>query len=285
MAYCLSLRGLTVPLKRLVGVVLAVLLVHGAPAQAAGEQSKVELWETVLKPQYFQDRPISSDQAIVELRLPVRAEDSGVVPISVNAKIPQTAERYVKTVYVIIDKNPRPLAGTFHLTPEAGRADLAMRLRVNEFTYVRVIAEMNNGELHMDSGYTRASGGCSEPPPFLKLQESRKRIGEMKFRASKDEGAATDDVALGQLMISHPNITGMQLDQRTRAFIPAEYVTKVEIRYNGAHILTAETDISISEDPSFRFFFKPKKGGGSLEARMTDSKGREVTRTFPVDHS
>lgn len=268
-----------------VGVlVLGVLLAHGGAARAAGEQSKVELWETVLKPLYFQNRPISSDQAIVELRMPVRAEDSGVVPISVNAKIPQTAERYVKTVYVIIDKNPRPLAGTFHLTPETGRADLAMRLRINEFTYVRVIAEMNNGDLHMDAGYTRASGGCSEPPPFLQLQEARKRIGEMKFRASKEDSAAADDVALGQLIISHPNITGLQLDQRTRAFIPAEYVTKVEIRYNGTHILTAETDISLSEDPSFRFFFKPK-GGGSLEARMTDSKGREVTRTFPVDHS
>lgn len=283
--HCLSLRGFIVQINRVIGVLmLGLLLAHGAPAGAAGRQSQTELWDTVLKQQYFQDRPISSDQAIVELRLPVRAEDSGVVPISVNAKIPQTAERYVKTVYVIIDKNPRPLAGTFHLTPEAGRADLAMRLRINEFTHVRVIAEMNNGDLHMDSGYTRASGGCSEPPPFLQLQESRKRIGEMKFRASKEGGDAAEDVALGQLIISHPNITGMQLDQRTRAFIPAEYVTKVEIRYNGTHILTAETDISISEDPSFRFFFKPK-GGGSLEARMTDSKGREITRSFPVDHS
>jgi len=258
-------------------------LVTGGLAHAAGKQSGTELWDTVLKPQHFQQRVISSDQAIVELRIPVRAEDSGVVPVSVNAKIPQTAERYIKTLYVFIDRNPKPLAGVFHLTPEAGKADLAMRLRINEFTHVRVVAELNNGELHMDSGYTRASGGCSEPPPFLQLRESRKHIGEMKFRANHEQGA-DGSVALGQLIISHPNVTGLQLDQRTRSFIPPEYVTKVEISFNGRHILSAETDISISEDPSFRFFFRPE-AGGTLEARMTDSKGREFTRSFPVEAS
>jgi len=255
-------------------------LSFAAQALAAGEQSEVDVWQTLLKPQYFKDRPISVDNTVMELRVPVRAEDSGVVPVSLNAKIPQTPERYIEKVYVFIDRNPKPLAGLFHLTPAMGRADLSMRLRINQFTFVRVVAEMNTGELHMDEGYTRASGGCSEPPPFLKLKEARAKIGQMKFRAtgSKDESG----VALGQLMISHPNITGLQLDQRTRAFIPAEYVTKVEVSFNGQHIMTAETDISISEDPSFRFFFKPQ-GGGTIEARMTDSKGRSFTQTFPVE--
>ena len=260
-----------------------LLLICLGPLAAAEEgTSQADLWNAVLRPQYFRDREVSKDQSIVELRVPLRAEDAGVVPVSINAKIPQTAERYVKTLYVFIDRNPKPLAGVFHLTPDLGRADLAMRLRINEFTFVRVVAEMNNGELHMDEGYTRASGGCSAPPPFLKLKEARENIGKMKFRASRDGSTPEKDIALGQLIISHPNITGLQLDQRTRAFLPAEYVTKVELSFNGTHIMTAETDISISEDPSFRFFFKPK-GGGTLEAKMTDSNGREVTRSFPVE--
>ena len=44
----------------------------------------------------------------------------------------------------------------------------------------------------------------------------------------------------------------------------------------------AETDISISEDPSFRFFFKPQ-AGGTLTAEMTASKGRIVMHSFEVD--
>jgi sulfur-oxidizing protein SoxY len=250
-----------------------------ANTAAVGEQSEVDLWQGLLKAKYFQAREITVGKSIVELRLPVRAEDAGVVPVSIDAKIPQTDERYIKNLYVFVDKNPKPLAGLFHLTPDLGQADLAMRLRINEYTNVRVIAEMNNGDLHMDEGYTRASGGCSEPPPFLKLKEARARIGEMQFRATPDEGG--EDLALGQLIISHPNVTGLQLDQRTRAFIPAEYVTKVVINFNGKHIMTAETDISVSEDPSFRFFFKPKQGG-TIEAQMTDSNGREVTHVFAV---
>lgn len=248
---------------------------------ATGEgQSEIDVWSTFLKPKYFGERPIQVGKSIIELRIPLRAEDAGVVPVSLNAKIPQTPERYIKRMYVFVDKNPKPLAGLFHLTPDMGRADLSLRLRISQFTDVRVIAELNTGELHMDTGYTRASGGCSEPPQFLKLKEARARIGQMKFRSRiSDEDKA---IALGHLIVSHPNVTGLQLNQRTRAYVPADYVTKVVINFNGQHIMTAETDISISQDPSFRFFFKPRSGG-TISAEMTDSTGRNFTKTFAVE--
>ncbi|MEM7543206.1 MAG: quinoprotein dehydrogenase-associated SoxYZ-like carrier [Pseudomonadota bacterium] len=242
-------------------------------------QSEIDLWATLIKPKFFGDQNIVEGDSLIELRIPLRAEDSGVVPISINAKIPQTEDHYIEKMYVFVDKNPKPLAGTFTLTPEMGQADLAMRLRIDQFTHVRVIAQTNSGELHMHTGYTRASGGCSEPPPFLKLKEAKARIGQMKFRSQASE--QNGDVALAHLLISHPNITGLQLDQRTRAYIPAEYVTKVGVHFNGQHIMTAETDISISEDPSFRFFFRPKEGG-TLTAHMTDSKGREISHSFEI---
>jgi len=258
---------------------LAVLMLV-CSGGAVAEQSEVDVWETLLRPQHFGDREIHEGKSVIELRVPLRAEDSGVVPVSVNAGIEQTPDRYIERLYVFVDKNPRPLAGKFLLTPAMGRADLAMRLRINEYTTVRAIAETNDGELYMDTAFTRASGGCSEPPPFLKLKEARERIGEMHFRTRADE--KDESVALAHLLISHPNVTGLQLDQRTRAFIPAEYVTEVVVRFNGEHIMTAETDISISEDPSFRFFFQPQ-AGGTLTAEMTDSKGRNVTRSFEVE--
>jgi sulfur-oxidizing protein SoxY len=258
---------------------LFAILSRGAAAEL---QSDVDVWKTLLRPQYFGDREIIEGKSMVELRIPFRAEDAGIVPVSINAKIAQTDERYFERMYVFVDKNPKPLAGKFSLTPAMGKADLSMRLRINEYTTVRVIAETNSGELYMDSGFTRASGGCSLPPPYLKLKEAKKRIGQMKFRAKTDTTEGDSDVALGHLLISHPNITGLQLNQRTRAIIPAEYVTKVVVRFNDQHVMTAETDISISEDPSFRFFFKPQ-AGGTLTAEMTDSKGRIVMHSFEVD--
>ena len=186
---------------RLIGLLLCAVL---ASAGHAAEQSEVDVWETLLRPQYFGDREISEGKSIVELRIPLRAEDSGVVPVSVHAGIPQTAERYIKELYVFVDKNPRPLAGKFLLTPAMGKADLAMRLRINEFTHVRVVAETNDGQLYMDTGYTRASGGCSEPPPFLKLKEARARIGEQRERLGTQSkarirpGANQDRVSCGR---------------------------------------------------------------------------------------
>jgi sulfur-oxidizing protein SoxY len=250
-----------------------------AAAQAIGERSEKEVWPTLIRPGVFGDREILEGDDVIELRVPLRAEDSGVVPVSVNAKIQQTPERYIETVYVFIDRNPRPLAGTFHLTPEMGRADLAMRLRVDQVSHVRAVAELNNGELHMHKGFTRASGGCSEPPPFLELKQAREQIGQMRLKVRP--AAMEGNPALAQLSIRHPNITGLQLDQRTRTYIPAEYVTEVKISFNDTHVMTAETDISISEDPSFRFFFRPD-GPGTITAEMTDSKGRNFVRSFDV---
>ena len=264
----------------LIVIMLAASLGSQFAFTAEPQQSEVDVWVACLKPKYFGEREIQSGKSIIELRIPQRAEDAGVVPVSLNAKIPQTAERYIERMHVFVDKNPKPLAGVFHLTPDMGRADLSMRLRINEYTHVRVVAELNTGELHMDHGYTRASGGCSQPPQFLKLKEARARIGQMKFRARTSE--ADKAMALGQLIVSHPNVTGLQLNQRTRAYVPAEYVTKIVINFNGTHVMTAETDISISEDPSFRFFFRPESGG-TISAQMTDSKGRDFTRTFEVE--
>lgn len=247
----------------------------------SAEQSPVDVWSSLIQPKYFQDRVIIEGESVVQLNVPYRAEDASVVPVSINAQIPQTPDVYIKKLYLFADKNPAPLAGTFHLTSEIGRADLAMRIRIDQYTNVRVVAEMNTGELHMDTRFIRASGGCSLPPPFLELKAAKEHIGEMKFRSIASKNDKERDSTLGQLLISHPNVNGLQLDQRTRSIIPADYVTRVVVSYNDTRIMTAETDISISQDPSFRFFFNPETGG-ELKAEIEDSKGRTFTKVFEV---
>lgn len=260
---------------------LLILMVATLTSQslwAEENQSKVDVWSSLIKPHHFEARSIQEGQTIIHLNAPHRAEDATVVPISVNAQIPQTSDRYIKTLYVFADNNPAPLAGTFHLTPAMGRADLSMRIRIDQYTQVRAVAEMNTGELFMDSKFVRASGGCSLPPPFLELQDARNRLGKMKFRTLMTDANANQ---LAQLQISHPNVNGLQLDQRTRSIIPADYVTEVKLSFNDEPIMTALTDISISQDPSFRFFFNPAEDG-HITAEMQDSKGRKFTQRFAV---
>ncbi len=262
-------------------VMLLFILVSSWVSARAAEPADAGVWDSLLKNTYFENRTLHEGKSVIEINVPRRAEDAGIVPVSIHAKIPQTPDHYIKTLYVFVDKNPQPLAGTFHMTPESGRADLALRLRVNEYTHVRAVAELNDGELYMDSSYTRASGGCTKPPPFLTLKTARKNIGKMKFR-SLNHGKPAPDAQLGQLIVSHPNVTGLQLDQRTRAYIPAEYMTHIAVSYNDKPVFTADTGISISTDPSFRFFFKKDKAG-RISALMEDNKGRKVAHSFSVE--
>lgn len=251
----------------------------GSPLPAlAQDQSPVDVWQKFLKPKYFADTKIIDDHAVIELTTPYRAEDAAFTPVSIKAQFPQSVQRFIEKIYVIIDNNPDPLAGIFTMTPAMGRADLALRVRINDYTNVRALAVLNNGEVHMVSNFVKAQGGCSAPLGS-DFKTAMDRMGTMHFRTL---GAVNkDDTLVGQLMFSHPNVTGMQKDQKTQLVRPAHYVKEVKVYLDDTLLLQAETGISISEDPSFRFFFKPH-GNGEIKADITDSKGKSWTHRFKV---
>ncbi|GAB4265547.1 MAG: quinoprotein dehydrogenase-associated SoxYZ-like carrier [Methylomicrobium sp.] len=230
-------------------------------------------WTSLLKDQYFAGRSISESDAVIELEAPYRAEDPALVPLKIVSKVPQTPDKYIKKIWVLVDKNPFPYVGEFEFTPDSGKADLAMRVRVNTYSFVRAIAEMNDGQLFMTKKFVKASGGCSAPIG-ADLDAAMKRLGKMKFRlADAVETGKPNEV---QLFISHPNITGMQMDQVTRFIKPSHFVNRVEVTFNDKPILTAKTDIAISADPNFRFYFVPDKSG-ILKAEFSDTSCKSPT--------
>ena len=257
--------------------IATILLIFVATASA--DQSKIDVWETFLKPKYFPHTELVEASRVIELRTPYRAEDAAVTPVSITAKFPQTDEHFIEKIYMFVDENPQPLVGVFHLTRSMARADLAMRVRVDKYTNIRAIAVLNSGEHHMVSNFVKAQGGCSAPLA-ADFATAMKNIGAMKFRLLGEPNP--DATVVGQFMLSHPNVTGMQKDQKTQLIRPAHYVNTVKLYFNDEHVLTAETGFSISADPSFRFFFRPT-GGGELRADVSDSKGMAWTQTFMVD--
>jgi sulfur-oxidizing protein SoxY len=238
------------------------------------------VWEENLRPGAFQEREINENQAdaVVEVKAPFRSEDPSVVPVSIHSKIPQTADRYIKKLHIYLDKNPLPLVGVFEFTPESGKADLAMRIRVDDNTYFRVVTEMNNGDLLMSKSFIRSLGGCSEPLG-ASVDESLKRMGKMKMNTVGD--VTLGEPNLMQLKISHPNITGLGASQRTGVKPPPFFVKEIEIDYGGKLVMKANLTFAISQDPSFRFFFTPEE-----EADMTvivvDTKNNEFKSTHSV---
>lgn len=250
-------------------------LVHGAEPAAS---SPVDIWASLLKPQYFGRTPLIEDRAIIDLRTPYRAEDAAFTPVAISAGIPQTSTRYIKDVYIFVENNPQPLAAVFHLTPAAGRADLALRVRVDQYTNIRAVAVLNTGEHHMVSNFVKAQGGCSAPAA-ADFAQAMEHLGAMKFRAVNDD--VHSDLMIGQLLLSHPNVSGLQKDQKTQLIRPEHYVKAIRLYAGETLLMTAETGFSVSEDPSLRFYFRPN-GVAQIRAEVEDSKGLHWQERFKI---
>ena len=263
------------PMK-MIGLLLAGLLIANL-AQAAGEEDAA--WNNVLKKKYFGDRTIEETTSLIELTAPYRAEDPALVPVSITAKIPQTPDNYIKTITLIIDNNPEPFAAAFHFTPASGKADIATRLRFNAYTNIRAIVETNDGKLSMAKSYVKASGGCSAPIG-TDLDAAMARLGKMKFKLEGDKLVLKQPNQI-QLLVSHPNISGMQMDQISRMIKPAHFVTQLKVGFNGKPVFSAEADIAVSTDPNFRFYFVPDQAG-ELKAEIKDNQGKEFSYTQAV---
>ena len=192
---------------------------------------------------------------------------------------PQTKERYIEKIWLIVDNNPSPIAAVFNFTLESGRADIETRIRVEEYTYVRVVALTNDGKLSMVANYVKASGGCSAPASKDAVA-AKANLGKMRVRVVEMTDASHP--ALAQLMISHPNDSGLAMDQVTRSYATPHFVRSVEIRYGGKLVMNADVDFSISENPNFRFYFVPE-GGGELDVKVVDNQDLLFTAHMKLD--
>src|SRR3546814_19022275 len=63
---------------------------------------------------------IASGDGVIALEAPYRALDAATVPVVVTAQIPQTEDRYIKSLTLVVTDNPAPIVGTFHFSPANG---------------------------------------------------------------------------------------------------------------------------------------------------------------------
>lgn len=257
---------------------LGALLAAGPVAaneKAEPDPEKSEYWEPIRKIM-FGDRAILDGKDVVRVYLAVRADDASTVPVAVKAAIDQTPERYIKTLYLVVERNPSPTAGVFHFTPDSGRVQLETRLRFEDFSHVRAIAETNDGKLYMASRWVKAAGGCSAPNARNAVPAHL--LGKMKFKF-EDETIKYNEPSLVQLMIRHPNESALAGD-----FDPTkvpQFVRSVAVSFAGKPIMTAELDFSISDNPSFRFNFVPHTRG-ELRVEVEDTHDQRYTQTMII---
>jgi sulfur-oxidizing protein SoxY len=254
-------------LGRLLAGSAVAFAASGARAEEAGP------WADI-REALFEDRPIEDGSKLLALDAPIRAYDAAVVPVAIKALQPAQP---IRTVHLIVDKNPAPVAVVFHLQPGVP-ADLSARVRINEYTPVRAIAETEDGRLWMVERFVKAAGGCSAPATKDK-DAAMARIGRMKL---KPQGLPNAGEPLPvEVLISHPQYTGMQIDQVSRNWIPPDHLTRVAVRWNDRPLLEMDADISLSEDPALGFVLHPD-GPGTLTVVADDTEGRHFEQSWPL---
>ncbi|HJV25837.1 MAG TPA: quinoprotein dehydrogenase-associated SoxYZ-like carrier [Aromatoleum sp.] len=230
-----------------------------------------------LRAALFGARPIAvADEDTLALEAPARAADAAIVPIAVRSRLDPSAAHHVKTVWLVIDGNPSPVAATLHFGLESGRADVETRVRIEQYGFVRAIAELDDGSLYMATRFVKASGGCSAPAGKDPAAAAA-NLGRMRLKVDDAGG----EWRRAQLMISHPNTSGLAMDQITRLYPKPHFVRQVTVQYRGRPVLVAEVGFSISENPSFRFMFRGE-GGGELAAEVVDTDDRSFESRVPV---
>lgn len=258
---------------------LALLLIgtNMLPAAAAEmrETERAERWAD-LSHALFRNRPVQDAGDALIIDAPARAENAALVPITLRLAGPLAKD--ARALYLVIDNNPSPLAAVFHFGALADRSEVATRVRIDDYTYLHAVTEAADGTLYAAQRFIKASGGCSAPEGNDRSL-ALARLGKMKlsFVPPPRLGQTTGV----QLLISHPNSSGLQTDQLTHSYIPADFIQQIRITYDGAEVLTVDSDIALSEDPSIRFGLLPR-APGEIKVEIEDSRQRHFTQRWPL---
>ena len=268
--------------RRVFAAIVLFLCAFGGSARAErSEAERATRWSD-LKHAIFGDRTVEDAANRVTIDAPARAEDAAVVPVAI--RIAEALAPEIRGLYLVIDDNPSPLAAHFRLGPLADAREIATRVRVDDYTYLHAVAETADGRLYAAARFIKAAGGCSAPAgkdQALALE----RLGKMKVNFT--ERSKTDEPVRVKLLISHPNNSGMQMDQANRNYIPADFMQTLEVTYNGQSVFRLESDVAISEDPTFNFSIRPTdwSSPGVIKAEILDSSKRHFTQSWPVPNA
>jgi sulfur-oxidizing protein SoxY len=261
--------------------IAAWMIVAATVAWAAPEAN--DPWPGLVQ-DIFASRPIHEGSGIITIDMPYRAEDAAIVPVTLRTILPPTDPRRVVAITLVIDQNPAPMAARFELGKDAQVSQISTRVRVNNYTTVHAVAELSDGQLYMSKTFVKASGGCSAPA-VKNVEEANARLGQMRFRQFP---ALTDgpshSVRDAQIMIGHPNNSGLQMDQVTHLYIPAFFVNELRIWQGDNLVLAMEGGISISEDPNIRFTYVPNDVT-RIRVEAKDTEGHVFQKEWKVDGS
>ena len=125
-------------------VALAAAWPQKAFGSSAAEQAMIDLLGT--------DQTTVSDQ--ITLEVPEIAENGAVVPVTIS-----TTLENVESISIVVEKNPRPLAATFEMSPGT-LPDISSRIKMGETSDVMAVVKTDAGVFSTSKQVKVTIGGC-----------------------------------------------------------------------------------------------------------------------------
>lgn len=182
-----------------------------------------------------------------------------------------TVNKKYKNISVVVEGNPHQLPGIGSLAltmhPKVAPFKFETNIRMEQDSFVDVIAEDENGKFFYNQVAIRSAGGCSAGVTY-DADAVLKQVGTMKV-------LNTDTRA--SVFIKHPQHNGFQanLTNYTGLYIlPEWHLTSVSVTDDEKEIWSADFGGgSTSENPYF--VFDTQKIKGSLKVIAIDTQGKQ----------
>jgi sulfur-oxidizing protein SoxY len=259
---------------------LAAAIAFGA-VRSLGAAEVDDPWPDLAR-DTFKSRPLADGTGLIAIDMPARAEDAAIVPVTLRTTLPLGDARVLKAFTLVIDENPAPVAATFKVGSSVTM--ISTRVRVNAYTNVHAVAELSDGQLYVVQTYVKASGGCSAPTA-KNPDEAKANLGAMRFRQFGQARAGPNSGPReAQIMVRHPNNSGLQRDQLSLLYIPLFIVRELRIWQGDQLVLDMDGGISVSEDPNIRFSYLPN-GAGTFRAEAVDTEGYVFKGEWPIEQA
>ncbi len=105
---------------RVFGMIALVVALSSVAAQRSRAAESSDPWSDLMR-DVFAGRQLVDGTGLIAIEMPTRAEDAGIVPVTLSASIPPDDKRVPVAFTLIIDMNPAPVAATFKVGPGESR--------------------------------------------------------------------------------------------------------------------------------------------------------------------
>jgi sulfur-oxidizing protein SoxY len=108
--------------------------------------------EAAMSTLFGTDQATPSDQ--IDLKAPEIAENGAVVPVTVSTRLEK-----VESISIVVPNNPRPLAASFEISPDA-LPEVSSRIKMGETSDVIAVVKTDSGLFRASKEVKVTIGGC-----------------------------------------------------------------------------------------------------------------------------